>query len=299
MNFYEFYQFLNENTVNQELKKFSQKPLDKQSIEKLIIEANMLIRNYVHNHNSFSSESKKTLSKWIVYSAIKNVISVLNRPDAKYNNFERISLEMENQVTHNIPILSDFLISNLDNNGNLNPQLSSKFNNPSFTYNELFILNSEYHENLKKKQRNKPGREGKVVLTFPDGYFWTDLERKYCEIEKDAMGHCGNVGGKTDDTILSLRDSKNIPHLTFILNNGILGEMKGKNNNKPSEKYHSYIIELLKLPIIKNIKGGGYLPENNFKLSDLTKEQFEELIKLKPEMEESLYIPAARKPSPL
>jgi hypothetical protein len=66
--------------------------------------------------------------------------------------------------------------------------------------------------------------------------------------------------------------------------------MKGKNNDKPQSKYHPYIIELLKLPIIKNVKGGGYKPENNFKLSDLDNSQLNELLKLKPEFKNSLIL---------
>ena len=61
----------------------------------------------------------------------------------------------------------------------------------------------------------------------------------------------------SSDTVLSLRqkvthdgEKYHRPVLTFILDDrGFLGEMKGRNNNKPSEKYHSYIVELLKSPI--------------------------------------------------
>jgi hypothetical protein len=58
--------------------------------------------------------------------------------------------------------------------------------------------------------------------------------------------------------------------------------MKGKGNSKPSQSYHKYIVELLKLPIIKNIIDGRYLTENDFKLSDLTDEQREEIFNVNP-----------------
>lgn len=120
-------------------------------------------------------------------------------------------------------------------------------------------------------------------------YKWYLLDRESCSAEGNAMGHCGNAGSpKSGDQILSLRrviKHNGIayfrPSLTFIINNGILGEMKGRANNKPNSKYHPYIMGLLKLPFIKGIRGGGYKPEANFDVSDLTDEQRAELSELK------------------
>ena len=67
------------------------------------------------------------------------------------------------------------------------------------------------------------------------------------------------------------------PHLTFIFNNGFLGEMKGRANDKPADRYHDYIVALLKLPIVEGVIGGGYEPENNFELDDLSEEHLEEI----------------------
>jgi len=64
--------------------------------------------------------------------------------------------------------------------------------------------------------------------------------------------------------------------------NGYLGEMKGRGNDKPSEKYHPYIIDLLQKDFVKGIKGGGYLPENNFEMEDLDDDVAEKLIDAKP-----------------
>ncbi len=133
------------------------------------------------------------------------------------------------------------------------------------------------------------GKEPKKILQCKDDYAWFDLEKSYCDIEAKSMGHCGNAGGL--GTILSLRKlihtDKNQTHwypvATFILHdNGLLGEMKGRGNDKPSKKYHPYIIELLKHDIIKGIVGGGYKPQNNFNINDL--EDKEKLLKAKPEL---------------
>jgi hypothetical protein len=131
----------------------------------------------------------------------------------------------------------------------------------------------------------------KVVLEWPNGWTWFDLERSGCSKEADAMGHCGNGSGNYGETILSLR--KNVsgdfwtPHLTFILDdNNMLGEMKGRNNDKPVSRYHPYIIALLKSDVVDGIKGGGYMPENNFSMRDLDDDVRKELCKEKPGLAE-------------
>jgi hypothetical protein len=121
---------------------------------------------------------------------------------------------------------------------------------------------------------------------------WFTLMRPYCEQEGKAMGHCGNKGAFAHtDTVLSLREMKKQkdgillakPNLTFILKSGeFLGEMKGRGNQKPQEKYHPYILSLLTHKengkyLIKDIEGGGYLPEKNFDIEDFS---YENLVKL-------------------
>ncbi|RYD70079.1 MAG: hypothetical protein EOP84_27285, partial [Verrucomicrobiaceae bacterium] len=81
--------------------------------------------------------------------------------------------------------------------------------------------------------------EAEVVMTFPNGLAWYNLNRAACSKEAKAMGHCGNSPrAHTGDTILSLRKpmkrgevTLHKPLLTFILHdNGMLGEMKGRFN---------------------------------------------------------------------
>ena len=139
-------------------------------------------------------------------------------------------------------------------------------------------------------------KEGKIspVVVFDDGFRWFNLNRPKCEEEGKAMGHCGNCGGRNDDTILSLRKLKQEggrmyarPSLTFILHdNGQLGEMKGRGNNKPNEKYHPHILRLLaQKNLVKGIEGGGYLPENNFSLNDLNDERLEAIFNARPDLQ--------------
>ena len=139
----------------------------------------------------------------------------------------------------------------------------------------------------KQAEEIEPEPDDKIIIDYGK-YAWVKLDREYCEIEGRAMGHCGNTGAPSGgDRILSFRskvgETKQKPHLTFILDqNGYLGEMKGRGNDKPSEKYHPYIIDLLQKDFVKGIKGGGYLPENNFEMEDLDDDVAEKLIDAKP-----------------
>jgi len=128
-----------------------------------------------------------------------------------------------------------------------------------------------------------------AMIKFPDGSAWFNLNRAECEKEGESMGHCGNVAGqKETDTIYSYRTPHQhkenywVPHLTFIYNQetGMLGEMKGYGNKKPTKKYHDVIRALITSEYVDGIAGGGYLPEENFSVWDLPDAQ--ELIKVTP-----------------
>lgn len=136
----------------------------------------------------------------------------------------------------------------------------------------------------------------KMVLQFDGGKkAWWLLDRGACREEGDKMGHCGNVPQEREgDRILSFRTATEnpdiwVPHLTFIRDeNDYLGEMKGKGNEKPNKKYHPYIVKLLLSKYVEGIKGGGYMPENNFQLNDLDQATRKKLIERKPQLA-SLY----------
>jgi hypothetical protein len=139
--------------------------------------------------------------------------------------------------------------------------------------------------------------DGEKIINCGDQYYWVLLPRGYCDVEAKAMGHCGNAGASSGDRIISLRrlikeDQKLswVPYLTFILDeNQYLGEMKGRGNDKPAARYHPMIIKLLESKYVKGIKGGGYMPENNFAVSDLPEETQNELFEKKPNLATTSY----------
>ena len=169
--------------------------------------------------------------------------------------------------------------------------------NRVFAYDDPDKVRSEFAELEKQWQEEAKGAFAdphvKPLISFPDGFAWFDLATAYCPKEADAMGHCGNSPRQhSDDNILSLRKlvtrGDNVlhkPYLTFILDgDGLLGEMKGRFNKKPAPEFHKYIIALLRHPVVKGIKGGGYLPENNFSLDDLDEDTRDALVEEKPEL---------------
>ena len=157
-------------------------------------------------------------------------------------------------------------------------------------------------ENFKKAQQEwqanrrrtvampEQDRNADHIIKFPDGYVWLNLKRASCSIEGKALGHCGNSPRSgTKDTILSLRKYNPAKEeftyaVTFILEeDGYLGERKGANNNKPHPDYHPYIVELLKLPIIKGIKAGRWFGSGDFQVGDLNDKLAYSLYKARPD----------------
>jgi hypothetical protein len=128
----------------------------------------------------------------------------------------------------------------------------------------------------------------RVYLKVDNEWAWIADERGYCDKTGDLMGHCGNRPSvATGDILLNLgRMFGNcyVPHLTFILNGGILGEMKGKHNSKPDKKYWPQIVKLIQDKRIFWLAGGGHRPENNFMLEDLDNVTRDELKEQRPEL---------------
>jgi hypothetical protein len=162
--------------------------------------------------------------------------------------------------------------------------------------NLLESAEKQYNERIKDNLNLvKPTARTKKLVqgkTKPNRH-WYDLGAGSCSAEGKAMGHCGNAPSQVaGDRILSLRtahkDTKgNVyhePHLTFVLNNGFLGEMKGRGNEKPTSEYHKDIAELLKDKRIKGVIGGGYEPHKNFDFADLSPELQQEVRQSNPNL---------------
>jgi hypothetical protein len=176
---------------------------------------------------------------------------------------------------------------------------------------ELTSLSNEYKVRIARyvDPSEEDEHEQEVLIEFPDGMKWVNLNKRECEIEGRSGGQCGNVDwGRPSDLVWSLREPHNHPvtgtlgsisRATFIFdtNDNLIGEMKGYKNQKPSKKYHPYIVELfLQTPRIEGIKGGGHSPGDNFEVDDLNPELYTKLIDARPELADLMSDDAAGGP---
>jgi hypothetical protein len=220
----------------------------------------------------------------------------------------------DDSVAAQIYMLTKSRIQKLAHYENLGIREIDTFNWPkNATYNEII----DHFDALEKKWLGDRKewvditdelRNGSIdkIMDVGDGFAWYDLNRRYCRAEGDAMGHCGNAGSpSSNDTVLSLRKTQKRgnrifarPSLTFIYDtsNGALGEMKGRANEKPKAVYHPYILKLLFHKVntstktdeteymVKHVVGGGYKPENNFQISDLSPALKKQLYDVRPDL---------------
>lgn len=277
-----------------------QRVLNSKNVDPSIVQqAISTVKQVLTQQFTFTTNNPKlldALTKWIVYYGLWDVAVGSSHTPHLLSNKLVISPEVRVHIPNffsgwtrrTMRDIGDFIAAHI-NDG----QLLNNLNRVDYKLSDLENDASYWHQRLKNKSSGQ-GAIGKVVVTLDDvgmkGWTWVNLERRYCELEKTSMGHCGNSGGKPDDTIISLRDPHNKPHLTFIVNNKILGESKGKGNIKPAQRYHKAIIKLLLSPVVESIKGGGYLPENNFHLSDLSEQDRKLVLSRKPNINYSDYI---------
>jgi hypothetical protein len=150
---------------------------------------------------------------------------------------------------------------------------------------DYFIKQANLPDVPKQHRGGQGAKDGVPVVQFPNGFKWISLNREACRAEGDAGGHCGNTADPhPGDNVLSLRDKENRVYLTFIVNDGEMGEMKANGNKKPDKSMHPYIVALLELPMVKSIGVARYLPENNFKITDLDYDNLVKLAEKRPDL---------------
>ena len=125
---------------------------------------------------------------------------------------------------------------------------------------------------------NKVGDAEEILVCSDTNYVWFDLHTLSCREESKAMGHCG--ADPTGDTLFSLREKKLLgnkligwkPHVTatFHEDEKRLSQVKGRENKKPIEKYHPFIVELIENGLVEDFGGGSYLSTNDFGWGDIS-----------------------------
>lgn len=164
---------------------------------------------------------------------------------------------------------------------------SGKPNINKLTLKQAVEKSEKWHEEIKNNSDRFliEDEAGEIILEFPDGYYWIDLQSTSCSDEASAMGHCGNTNRGT--TILSLRRYKQ-PHVTIAWdeNDNIFTQIKGKGNDKPIDKYHTYIVDLICSLKIERLKS-EYQRSTDFDTEDLDSELYAQLQECNPEYVEN------------
>ena len=133
-------------------------------------------------------------------------------------------------------------------------------------FDELVNMQDRWHKSLKAKDYDFEYFDENIpVLDFRDdsglGYYWVKLKTNPCTEEAERMGHCGR-SGKGDLYSLRVNELKgqtgkvnNKSLVTASIKDGVVYQMKGRFNKKPSEEYYDYIIKLL----LKKNPDGDYM----------------------------------------
>ena len=114
-----------------------------------------------------------------------------------------------------------------------------------------------WDERLKKQELSEDGLS-KVIYQYDTGYKWVQLlDEKALKYEGANMSHC--VGGYWDKVkskeciIYSLRDAKNIPHITVEFDRKYkqIIQVQGKSNKPVKKEYRSYFLDFVNARRIK------------------------------------------------
>lgn len=152
-----------------------------------------------------------------------------------------------------------------------------------------YITNLPYFDVIKKinsgivfkptKVIREDEKNGKIIIKFPDGFYWIDLNDSKSKEEEKYMHHCGDTRTREESnknpeklgTMFSLRNQYSQSFITATIDKDTrtFSQCKGKNNKKPDKKYFSYIVELLKSEYVENIVPSIYEPQKNFTIKDL------------------------------
>lgn len=140
--------------------------------------------------------------------------------------------------------------------------------------------NKKFEERFSKDTHIMVPQGEKKIMDAGDGMAWFSAGKSWCPREAKAMGHCGNEpSARPFHDLFSLRTVHKVngkeyhePHVTFILDkeNNTFGEMKGRTNKKPTNRYHNAIAQLLARGYVPF--GGGHAPAEDFHIDDLSPE---------------------------
>ena len=204
---------------------------------------------------------------------VKNLINNENKEIIDFSNQEYI----EKQSAFNY--ILDWLKGR-----NSEPVIENdKIDFKNLSFKEAVGRSVKWHKEISKIASGTiKDEQGEIVMTFPDGYYWINLNSKNCEDEAKAMGHCGRGSG----VLYSLRQNKK-PVVTTDIENGSVKQMRGKANTKPKKEYHRYILDFILSDLVKKFEYNSYNSQDNFYITDLSEKDINKVIKVKPSLFEN------------
>ena len=154
-----------------------------------------------------------------------------------------------------------------------------KPNISSISFEDAFKLSEEWHKNLPQKEIHKKKEENfsnnRIIFKNSDNlHYFLLLKPEELDREGNLMRNCvGGYKGKVKaghSLIVSLRDEKNIPHVTVEIDTKTcrVVQMRGKGNSDPAQKY-------LKLMTEFAIYASGHGESVDEELLELMKMKFE------------------------
>ena len=96
-------------------------------------------------------------------------------------------------------------------------------------------------------------KEAKPIRVYPDGFKWINVG-SHCQLIAKGMNNCGTaMGTDPDRTILVLFNQSNTPHamVTYHPNKGTISNEEGGSSSALKDKYHPYILDLVKFLNVK------------------------------------------------
>ena len=227
-------------------------------------------------------EQDPKLSIWLADSVMRFHISMVDsnfseNPDQfspKFADWNKKSFQEKKKITSDrFKNLQDFFSMVGIDSRNLQRQITSildwlkhpitpKRDLKNLTLVEAYEKSKQFHDELTALGGDIDFVEpegNEIFITYPkdnDGaeFYWVKIPSNFCSLESSRMGHCGRTG--YGNTLISLRSIRpygkghtiNDSHVTIAYNekDGIFYQTKGKKNQKPAEKYHQYIFDLVK-----------------------------------------------------
>ena len=260
---------LEKRNLVSKIKKFANVPLIYEWSDEQDNNLSLWISNQVVNRLTKRIEQKNkkilpTLKKYLKGDEIKGM--VVNR---KFFDAEVMSIQ--HVMSRDLRRILDYVNSPLHNN---RPKIKGNFK-------DALEKSDKWHHKIKNLDFVIEEESGTIIKKYPSGYYWIDLETTQDAEEGKAMGHCGTTNMGT--TILSLRRYKQ-PHVTIAYDESgdKFNQIKGRGNDKPIEKYHEYIVD-----IICQLKVDGFDSEygrsGDFDVEDLEPELLNKLKDCNPE----------------